>query len=150
MRSKLIPFVVGSTLLLTTVVLRAEESKTTPSANPPRQMLMSFQAPSLIPPRMVERLNLTDEQKEKLKVIEENYAKAAAEYRTAHQVEIDAARQEMEKAQQAMAKAYAGMQDIRKTSMGQFQTILTDEQKQRGSGGFEPPHGVVKEIKKAE
>jgi len=89
----------------------------------------------LIPPGMAEKfatiVDLTDEQKEKIKAIEANFAKTYQEYQVAHQEEIQAARQAMETARQAMNKAMASLQEQRQAAMEQIKALLTEEQRQK-------------------
>lgn len=134
MKSTIITLVIGSALVLATASLRAEGTNSTP---PPSQLQPSTSAHAfhLIPPMMVEKLKLTDDQKEKLKSIEESFAKTYQEYKTTHKDEIEAAQKSIDKAmaelqeqRKGMEKAMAGLQEQRKAAQEQFRSLLTDEQ----------------------
>ena len=122
MKAKLFAVALGS-LLLVSPTLRAGETNCPPAPSqpqirkegPPRGQFM------VIPPQMIEKLNLTEDQKAKLKSIEEAFNKAQQEYFTTHKDEIDAARQ-------AMTKAMSGLQEQRQAAMEQLKALLTPEQ----------------------
>jgi len=145
MKAKLFAVVLGSSLLLGSSVLRAGDTNTTsqPTPPPPHRDGPPRGMGSILPPQMVEKLNLTEDQKAKLKPIEESFAKAQQEYIAAHKDEIDAARK-------AMETAMVGLQEQRKAAMEQVKSLLTPEQmaliqSKRGEGR-EPAkeHGAVK------
>jgi len=119
MKAKLFAFAVSSLLLLTPT-LRAGDTNTIPPAAKPHgdAPRVSF---FLIPPQIFEKLNLTEDQKTKLKSIDETFGKTQQEYIAAHKDEIDAARK-------AMETAMAGLQEQRKAAMEQVKSLLTQEQ----------------------
>ena len=133
MKSTIITLVIGSSVLLTTSSLRAEGTNAT--SQPSRPRTETPREAHLIAPGMAEKFaamaDLTEEQKEKIKAIEENFAKTYQEYQVAHQEEIQAARQAMETARQAMNKAMAGLQEQRQAAMEQIKALLTEEQRQK-------------------
>ena len=87
---------------------------------------------------MLEKLNLTDEQKTKLKSIEESFGKAQHEYYLAHNDEIEAARK-------ALEKAMSGLQEQRQAAMEQIKALLTPEQKALIQNARGEGHGPAKE-----
>ena len=133
MRNKVILCVLGSSLLLTAPALRAEHTNS--PAGPPSK----HQREGLLPPNVVEKLNLTDEQKAKLKAITEKFEKNRDEYVAAHRSEMDAARTAMQdagndaekkkEAREQMGKAMSGLQTERKAAIDELRALLTDEQK---------------------
>ena len=133
MNTRFITLIIGSSVLLTTSPLRAEGTDATSQPSRPRTE-MSRDA-HLIPPekaqQFAETTELTDDQKGKIKAIDENFAKTYQEYQAAHQEEIQAARQAMETARQAMNKAMAGLQEQRQAAMEQIKALLTEEQRQK-------------------
>lgn len=126
MKAKLFALVIGSSLVLITPALHAGDTNATPQAQPRKEGQRGGFA--LLPPPLIEKLNLTDEQKTKLKAIEESFGKAQQEYLAAHKDEIDAARK-------AMETAMAGLQDQRKSAMEQLKALLTPEQAEQIHGG---------------
>ncbi len=163
MRNRLILVAIGSSMLLASPPLRAEDTSST-NAPPARQHKAGprgAMVEHLIPPRLEEKLNLTEDQKPKIKAIEESYTKTAQEYRTAHKAEFDAARAAREEATKSndpakrkeagekFRQAMAGLQPQRQAAVDQIKSLLTDEQKKtweetvqelRGKhGGAKPP-----------
>ena len=133
MKSTIITLIIGSSVVLAASSLRAEGTNAT--AQPSRLRTEIPREAHLIPPdkakQFTETTELTEEQKEKIKAIDENFAKTYQEYQVAHQEEIQAARQAMGTARQAMNKAMAGLQEQRQAAMEQIKALLTEEQKQR-------------------
>lgn len=95
----------------------------------------------LLPPPVIEKLNLSEDQKAKLKSIEEGFTKAQQEYFTFHKEQIEAAKK-------AMDAAMAGLQEQRKAAMEQVKSLLTPEQVEmlHGPKGESrgPKHDAVK------
>ena len=141
MNAKLFALVLGCAGLLAGPALRAgETTATSPTGTPPAHRdgppprNMAF----LLPPPMLEKLNLTDEQKTKLKSIEESFGKAQHEYYLAHNDEIEAARK-------ALEKAMSGLQEQRQAAMEQIKALLTPEQKALIQNARGEGHGPAKE-----
>jgi len=140
MKARVFALAVGS-LLLISPVLRAGDPTQTPPPNqphkdgPPRGMF------ALLPPQMIEKLNLTDDQKAKLKAIEEGFAKTQQEYYTTHKDAIEAAKK-------AMEAAMSGIQEQRKAAMEAVKSLLTQEQMEMMHGpkgeGRGPKRDAVK------
>ena len=112
--------VAAISVLLISPVLRAGDTNPAPASPQPNRE-MPRGGFSMIPPQLVEKLNLTDDQKAKLKSIEENFSKAQQEYYATHKDEIAAARK-------AMETAMAGIQEQRKAAMEEIKALLTKEQ----------------------
>ena len=122
MKARLFALAVSSVLLISPAIRAGDTTATPPPGSPPphrdgppRGMLF------LIPPQMIEKLNLTDDQKAKIKSIEEGFAKSQQEYFTTHKDEIEAARK-------AMDAAMSGLQEQRKAAMEAIKSLLTQEQ----------------------
>lgn len=150
MKAKLILIAIGGSLLLAGPALRAED--TNKPAGPPRKH--GSRENNLLPPPLVEKLNLTEDQKAKLKVIEENWDKTRQEYMDAHKADADAARAAAEEAKQSGDPAkkkeagekrrqlVAGLRTQRQQYVDQVRSLLSEEQKkiweeakkQRGQG----------------
>jgi Spy/CpxP family protein refolding chaperone len=134
MKSNLIMFAIGSSLMLATTALRAGDTTQTPVA-PHREGPREWSKGSLplVPPLLAEKLNLTEDQKTKIKTIEESFTKTQQEYMAAHKEEIEAARK-------AMEKAMAPLHEQRKAAMEQVKSLLTEEQRnsiQKARQGFQ-------------
>lgn len=105
----------------------------------------------LLPPRAVEDLNLTADQKTKLSSIEADFKSAAAKWREAHPADPEAfqkARESGDKdALQKMRDQRKELMDIRKAHVDQLRATLTDEQKTKLDQSLEkarehgPGHG---------
>jgi Spy/CpxP family protein refolding chaperone len=87
----------------------------------------------LLPPRVVEDLSLTADQKAKYDKIEADFKSAAAKWREAHPADPEALRKARESgdkdALQKMRDQRKELMDIRKSHVDQVRATLTDEQK---------------------
>ena len=136
MQTKLFVLAIGCSLLLVSPTLRAgdRDPSTAPQAQPRKEAPRG--PASLIPPQILEKLNLTEDQKAKLKSIEENFNKTQQEFYAAHGDEINAARQ-------AMDKAMAGLREAENTAKEQIKALLTPEQ----IDAVTPSRGGARELK---
>jgi Spy/CpxP family protein refolding chaperone len=78
---------------------------------------------------LLEKLNLTDEQKAKVKPIMDKAAADAHEYMTAHADELKAARESNDP--EKKKAAFGPMMEKRKATLEEIKPILTDEQKKK-------------------
>ncbi len=136
MKSKLVVLAIGGSLLLASPALRAADTTNPP---PSRPMHKAMEHPLLM--GVYDKLNLTDDQKAKIKTIEESFLQTRREYLAAHKAEIDTAREAVKdartsgdetkkaEARQKMQQALSGLQPQRKAAMDQILSLLTDEQK---------------------
>jgi Spy/CpxP family protein refolding chaperone len=87
----------------------------------------------LLPPRAVESLNLTADQKTKYDSVEADFKSAAAKWREAHPADPEALRKARESgdkdALQKLRDQRKELMDIRKSHVDQVRATLTDEQK---------------------
>lgn len=87
----------------------------------------------LLPPELVEKLNLTPEQKSKYDELQKGFEKDAAQYRTDHQIDFEAMKKARESKDEAAMKKFGeqmkGMMDIRKGYMDKLEAVLNDQQK---------------------
>lgn len=142
MKRTLMLIAIGSSLVLSGPVVRADDAAN--AATPSREGKRHLKGPPrehLLPPAVVEKLNLTEEQKAKVKEIETAFLKTAQEYRAAHKTEIEAARTAMKEAHDSKDKAkqqaareqmrtvMQGMQPQRQAAIEQIKSNLNDEQK---------------------
>ena len=143
MKARLFALAVGSLLLISPVLRAGDTTATPPPGSPPPHKDGSPRGMfSLLPPQMIEKLNLTDDQKTKLKAIEEGFAKTQQEYYTTHKDAIEAAKK-------AMEAAMSGIQEQRKAAMEAVKSLLAQEQMEmlphgpKGEGRG-PKHDAVK------
>lgn len=141
MKNKLVLIAIGGSLLLAAPALRAEDAKTPPPHREHKEGPKAAPGEHLLPQNIVEKLNLTEDQKTKIKGIEESFAKTRKEYMDAHKAETDSARTAMKEAKesgdkakmaaarQQMQQAMAGLDSQRKSAIDQVKSLLTDEQK---------------------
>src|ERR1051325_5459978 len=119
MRNKTILCIFGSSLLLTASAVRGGDPAVTNSASahggkfPPHRE-------SLLPPNIMEKLNLTDDQKTNIKTITDKFEKNRDEYVAAHRSEMDAARAAMQEASKSddQAKKKAAREQMAKATAG--------------------------------
>ena len=147
MKTAFIALLVSGTVWLTAASLQAEGTNSTVRPSQPHEY-------HLLPPKMVEKLNLTDEQKDKLQSLEEKFGKTYQEYRTAHKDEIEAAQKDIDKAlaelqekRKDLEQVMAGLLEQRKAAMDEFRAVLTEEQRKHfpylnGTPAPPSPHGT--------
>lgn len=141
MKRTLMLIAIGSALVLGGPAMRAEDAAVTTKPAVEGKRHQKGPREHLLPPGVVDKLNLTEDQKAKIKGIEEAYAKTAKEYRQAHKAEYDAARAAMKEARESkddakrkealekLKQADAGLQPQRQAAIEQIKSNLTDEQK---------------------
>jgi len=95
---------------------------------------------SLLPPGLMEKLQLTDEQRGEMKPIEDDFANTCQEYQTANQPRIDAAEEanrqaraakdtaKIEAARKQLQQVWAGLRPYRVTAVNQIKPLLTPDQ----------------------
>jgi hypothetical protein len=149
MNKTFIRFAVSSSLLLVTLTLLAQ-SHTTNTLAPPLGLTVSYQpdppkVPSpgergLLPPGLMEKMQLTSDQKVGLKPIEADFADTSAQYQTANQPRIDAALEANRRARKAqdvgqiqaarkqLQDVWAGLQPYRDAAVVKIKPMLTPEQ----------------------
>lgn len=138
MKTTVTVITLGCSLLLAVPSARAEKPAVRPGGGPVK---LEKREHGLLPPPLVEKLNLSEEQKAKLQEIEKQWAKTRDEYMAAHKAEFDAARAAAAEARKSedpakrrearlmMARAMEGLQPQRQAAMEQVKAILSDEQK---------------------
>src|SRR5437016_1415676 len=102
MKSKLLLIAVGSSLVFASPALRAEDAGGAPPPGHPAHK--GPMGEHLLPSTLVEKLNLTEDQKTKIKGIEESFTKTRDEYRASHKSQIDAAQESMKTARESKDK----------------------------------------------
>jgi hypothetical protein len=95
---------------------------------------------ALLPPGLKEKMKLTDEQRNELKPIEDDFAKTSLEYQTANQPRIDAAMEanrrarelkdpaQIQAARKQLQFVWAGLQRDRAVAVKQIKPLLTPDQ----------------------
>jgi Spy/CpxP family protein refolding chaperone len=142
MKKQLILFTIGSSLMLAPLALRAEDTEGPKPGGPPhREMKHGPKFERLIPPGLEEKLKLTEDQKTKIKAIEDSFKKTREEYMAAHKAEFEAGHEAMKAAResndegkrkeagQKLRGLREGMAEHRKVALDQVKSLLTDEQK---------------------
>ena len=94
----------------------------------------------LLPPGLIERLELTEAQRTELKPIENHFAKTSQEYRVANQPRIDAAQEANRQARESKSpgqiqiasnqlhQVWAGLQPYRTSAVTKIKPLLNPEQ----------------------
>lgn len=147
MKTKLIALAIGSSLLLASPVLRAEDTGTTtpPAGGGRHHKEGGPKGDHLLPPRLEEKLNLTEDQKTKIKAIEESFDKTRKEYYEAHKTDIEAAKTSGDESKKKEVKG--GLIKQRKDAVDQIRSLLSDEQKKtwdEAKENFKEHHGKGK------
>jgi Spy/CpxP family protein refolding chaperone len=150
--------VIAALMLLTSVAVRAEGDKPKHQGGGPGGTHMMGE--SLLPPMLVEKLNLTADQKAKYDELSAAFKKDVEQFRADHPV-TDADKEAMKKAREsgdkdAMKKfmeTRKPLMEKRQAYMEQFKGTLTDEQKKTldearakmmgGHGGHGERHGAA-------
>ena len=147
MKTKLAWLVMGSTLVLATPVLLAQNTNTnTLSLTQTVKYQAAFEKDRslgercLLPPGLKEKLKLTTEQRAELEPIEKDFAKTSQEYQAANQPRIDAAHESNRQAcltkdtalilaaRSQLQQVWAGLQPYRETAVKQIKPLLMPEQ----------------------
>lgn len=96
----------------------------------------------LIPQRLLDKLNLTDDQKTQIKSVVESFQKTRQQYVDGHKAELDAAKAALKEARESgddakkqaareqLRSVMSGLHEQRKAAIEQIKSLLTDEQKQ--------------------
>jgi Spy/CpxP family protein refolding chaperone len=149
MKNKFLLLAFGGLLLFRTLSSRAQILNTNTNALPLVQT-MRYQAALendrllgeqlVLPPGLKEKMRLTDEQRDELKPIEDDFAKTFREYQAANQPRIDAALEanrearlskstdKIEAARKQLQEMWAGLQPYRTESVRQVKLLLTPDQ----------------------
>jgi Spy/CpxP family protein refolding chaperone len=114
----------------------ADESTNKPPAEHRPMRPMPPMMDSLLPPRLLDELALTADQKTKYDALNAAFKKDAAKWRTDNNYDLDKAHEEMRKARDAgdnatmkkLADQRKGLMDIRKSYIDKLRAFLTDEQ----------------------
>ena len=147
MKTKLALLAVGSSLVLATPALLAQNTNTNTL---PLTQTVKYQAAfendrslgerCLLPPGLKEKLKLTAEQRTEMKLIEDDFAKTSQEYQAANQPRIDAAHEanrqarlskdaaQIAAARSQLQQVWAGLKPYRETAVKQIRPLLTPEQ----------------------
>jgi Spy/CpxP family protein refolding chaperone len=147
MKIKLTLLVISSSLVLAAPALLAQNTNTNTL---PLAQTVKYQAAldkdrssgerCLLPPGLMEKLQLTAEQRTELKLIENDFAKTSQEYQAANQPRIDAAQEanrqacitkdtaQIQAARSQLQQVWAGLQPYRETAVRQIKPLLTPEQ----------------------
>jgi Spy/CpxP family protein refolding chaperone len=121
--------------LMTAVGARAADE---PAAKPPAEHRpMGPMMDNLLPPRVLDDLALTPDQKTKYDDLLAGFKKDAAKWRADNNYDPEKAREEMSKAREAgdketmkkLADQRKGLMDIRKSYVDKVRAFLTDDQK---------------------
>ena len=95
---------------------------------------------ALLPPGLKEKMKLTDDQRDELRPIEDDFAKTSLEYQAANQPRIDAAleakrlarlsksAEKIEQARKQLQQVWAGLQSYRAEGVRKIKLLLTPEQ----------------------
>ncbi len=116
---------------------RAAETNAPPPAKPPAHRPMGPMMENLLPPRALEDLALTPDQKTKYDTLAAGFKKDAAKWRADNNYDPEKAREEMRQAREAGDEATIqkltdqrkGLMDLRKSYVDKVRAFLTDEQK---------------------
>ena len=147
MKTKLILLAIGGSLLLAAPALLAQNnfatniytSAVTNAQTRKFQRTLTAER-SLFPPGLKEKLNLTDDQKARLKPIEDDFADTIRQYQTANQPRIDAAQEvnrraraskdtaQIQAARQQLQQVWAGLQPYRVAAVNRIKPLLTPNQ----------------------
>jgi hypothetical protein len=149
MKTRLTLFAIGSSLVLATPALLAQDTNTNTNSLPLTQSV-KYQAAlendrslgerSLLPPGLKEKMKLTDEQRTELKPIEDDFANTSGQYQTANQSRIDAAQEairrareskdttQIQAARQQLQAVWAGLQRYRDAAVIHIKPLLTPDQ----------------------
>jgi Spy/CpxP family protein refolding chaperone len=153
--------------LVAALGVQAEETNSPTPPKPPMHRPIGPMMDNLLPPRALEDLALTADQKAKYDVLAADFKKDAAKWRADNNYDPEKAHEEMLKARAAndeatikkLADQRKGLMDIRKGYADKVRALLTDEQKaklsrplERGPGGprngeTTPPPAVVPAVK---
>ena len=148
MKSKLILLTLGSSLMLGTSALLAQNTNTN---SLPLTQTVKYQNAlekdralgerALLPPGLKEKLRLTEQQRDELKSVEKDFAKTSREYQVANQPRIDAAQEanrkaraskdaaQIQTARQQLYQVWAGLQPDRASTVDrEVKPLLTPEQ----------------------
>jgi hypothetical protein len=147
MKTRLALFAMGSSLMLTTLTMPAQNIITNSF---PSVHIVKYQdtfgddrslgEQSLLPPGIKEKLRLTDEQKTELKPIEDDFANTYDQYQIANQPRIEAAQEairrareskdttQIQAARQQLQAVWAGLQQYRDTAVIHIKPLLTPDQ----------------------
>lgn len=157
LKPKLILFAIFSSLLLAAPAVLAQSNL---SANHSANLTTNVSTPTssvtntqsrkpqrtsegeqwLLPPGLIERLELTDAQRTELKPIEDDFAKTSQEYKVANQPRIDAAQEanrqareskspgQIQLARNQLHQVWAGLQPYRTSAVTKIKPLLNPEQ----------------------
>ena len=147
MKTKLALLVMGSSLVLATPALLAQNTNTNTL---PLTQTVKYQAAfendrslgerCLLPPGLKEKLKLTAGQRTELEPIERDFAKTSQEYQAANQPRIDAAKEanrqaraskdtaKIQAARKQLQQVWAGLQPYREAALRQIKPLLTPDQ----------------------
>jgi hypothetical protein len=147
MNTKLTLFVIGSSLVLGTPSLRAQNTNTNTL---PLTQTLKYQIAlendrflgerSILPPGLKEKMKLTDEQRIELKPIEVDFAKTSRQYQAANQPRIDAAQEanrqarilkdtaQIQAAREQLQQVWAGLRPYREAAVREILPLLTPDQ----------------------
>ena len=147
MKIKLTLLVISSSLVLAAPALLAQNTNTNTL---PFAQTVKYQAAlekdrtsgerCLLPPGLMEKLQLTAEQRTELKLIEDDFAKTSQQYQAANQPRIDAAHEssrqarlskdtaQIQAARSQLQQVWAGLQPYREAAVKQIRPLMTPEQ----------------------
>ena len=147
MKIKLTLLVISSSLVLAAPALLAQNTNTNAL---PFAQTVKYQAAlekdrtsgerCLLPPGLMEKLQLTAEQRTELKPIEKDFAKTSQEYQAANQPRIDAAHEsnrqarlskdtaQIQAARSQLQQVWAGLQPYRVAAVEKIKPLLLPEQ----------------------
>ena len=118
-----VAFLIGS---IAAVGARAQETNAPPAPNPPAHRPMGPMMEHLLPPRVLDELSLTPDQKTKYDVLEASFKKDAAKWRADNPPGGGSS------GQAGTNRPFAdrqGLRDLRKSYIDKVRAFLTDEQK---------------------
>jgi Spy/CpxP family protein refolding chaperone len=150
MKTKLTLLAIGSSLVLAAPTLLAQDTNTNNTNSLTLTQTVKYQKAfendrslgerSLLPPGLKEKLKLTDEQRDELKPIEDDFANTCEQYQIANQPRIDAAEEanrqaraskvtaQIQAARQQLQQVWAGLRPYRVTAVNQIRPLLTPDQ----------------------
>jgi Spy/CpxP family protein refolding chaperone len=148
MKNRLTLLVISGSLLLAAPALLAQDTNTdhTNSLMQTWKYQKAFDndrslgEQALLPPGLKETLKLTDEQRDELKPIEDDFANTSWEYKVANQPRIDAARTaiqlargakntaQIQAARKQLQQVWAGLRPYRVAAVKQITPLLTPDQ----------------------
>jgi Spy/CpxP family protein refolding chaperone len=134
--------------LVAATASRAADTNAPPPPNSPAHRPMGPMMGNLLPPRVLEELALTPEQKTNYDALAAGFKKDAAKWRVDSGYDPEKAREEMSEARAAADKVTIqvvtnerqGLMDIRKSYVDKVRAFLTDEQKATLDKALEHAH----------